>query len=157
MKYIKNIISALLGLILGCAMTYTMYHNKPPNLRPYKRNKVHANHRVAKVRKNIITHVTVTCYQPLSSQCDKVPLTTSDGSKINLKHLKRGKIKWCAISRDLLYLFPKGKDKIIWIDGYGMYEVRDIMNKRCKHSVDLLIHPKNGTRIKKENIKIIIY
>ena len=157
MKYIKNIISALLGLILGCAMTYTMYHNKPPNLRPYKRNKVHANHRVAKVRKNIITHVTVTCYQPLSSQCDNDPLTTSDGSKINLKHLKQNKIRWCAISKDLLYLFPKDKPKKIWIDGYGIYEVKDVMNKRHKHRVDLLIHPSNSKMIKLEDVKIKIY
>ena len=157
MKYRSNIISVFLGLILGCAMTYTMYHNKPPNLRPYKRNKVHANHRVAKVRKNIITHVTVTCYQPLSSQCDNDPLTTSDGSKINLKHLKQNKIKWCAISQDLLYLFPKNRPKRVSIEGFGVYEVRDVTNKRFKHRVDLLIHPKNRTRIKKENIKIIIY
>ena len=29
---------------------------------------------------NVITHVTLTCYQPVKSQCDKEPLVTSDGS-----------------------------------------------------------------------------
>lgn len=40
-----------------------------------------------------ITHVTLTCYQPVKSQCDKNPLITADGSKINLHHLKNNKIK----------------------------------------------------------------
>lgn len=106
--------------------------------------------------KNIVTHVTLTCYQPVKEQCNSQPLVTADGSKINLHHLKQGRIKWCAISRDLLYLFPKGKSKRIYIDGYGVYEVRDIMNKRHKHRVDILIHPKNSKRIMKKNIKIKI-
>ena len=48
----------------------------------------------------ITTHVTLTCYQPVKSQCNNQPLVTADGSKINLHHLKRGRIKWCAVSRD---------------------------------------------------------
>lgn len=58
-----------------------------------------------------ITHVTLTYYQPVKAQCNSEPLVTADGSKINLRHLKQGRIKWCAISRDLLWLFPKGKPK----------------------------------------------
>lgn len=104
----------------------------------------------------VVTHVTLTCYQPVKSQCDSEPLTTSDGSKINLQHLKAEKIKWCAISRDLLYLFPKGKPKKIYIEGYGIYEVRDVMNKRHTHRVDILIHPKNSKRISIKNVKIKI-
>ena len=63
--------------------------------------------------KNIITHVTLTYYQPVKEQCNSQPLITADGSKINLHHLKQGKIRWCAISRDLLWLFPKNKPKRI--------------------------------------------
>jgi 3D (Asp-Asp-Asp) domain-containing protein len=74
-----------------------------------------------------------------------------------LKHLKRGEIKWCAISRDLLYLFPKDKPKKIWIESYGIYEVRDVMNKRYKHSIDLLIQPKDSMKIRKKNVKVKIY
>ena len=103
-----------------------------------------------------VTHVTLTYYQPVKEQCNSQPLITADGSKINLHHLKQGKIKWCAISRDLLYLFPKNKPKRIYIEGYGIYEVRDVMNKRHKHRVDILIHPKNSKRIMKKNIKIKI-
>lgn len=102
------------------------------------------------------THVTLTCYQPIKAQCNDQPLLTADGSKIDLKHLKNGKIQWCAISRDLIWLFPKGKPKRVWIEGFGVYEVRDLMNKRHKHRIDILIHPKNSKRIKLENVKVKI-
>ena len=103
-----------------------------------------------------VTHVTLTYYQPVKGQCDSKPLITADESKINLNHLKSGKIRWCAISRDLLYLFPKGKPKRIYIEGFGTYQVRDVMNRRFRHSVDILIHPKNSKRIKLNKVKIKI-
>ena len=105
---------------------------------------------------NVITHVTLTCYQPVKSQCNNQPLVTADGSKINLHHLKRGRIKWCAISRDLLYLFPKNKPKKVFIEGFGVYEVRDVTNKRYKHRIDILIHPKDSKRISIKNVKVRI-
>lgn len=108
-------------------------------------------------QKHIISHVTVTCYQPVKSQCDSQPLVTADGSKINLSHLKSGKIKWCAISRDLLWMFPKDKPKRIWVEGMGIFEVRDVMNKRFTHRVDILQHPKNCKLVFYENVKIKIY
>ena len=52
-----------------------------------------------KKNKNTITHVKVTCYQPVEAQCDSDPLTTADGSKIDLHKLKKGDVKWCAISQ----------------------------------------------------------
>ena len=100
--------------------------------------------------------MTLTCYQPVKSQCDSKPLVTSDGSKINLRHLKRGGIKWCAISRDLLYLFPKNRPKRVSIEGYGIYEVKDVMNRRHKHRIDILIHPKDSKRISIRNVKVRI-
>lgn len=106
--------------------------------------------------KGTITHVTMTCYQPVKAQCDDTPLITADGSKINLQKLKNGKLKWCAISRDLLWLFPKDKPKRIYVEGHGYYEVRDVMNKRFNHRIDILIHPSDKTRFKKENVKIVI-
>ena len=103
-----------------------------------------------------VTHVTLTYYQPIKAQCNSEPLVTADGSKINLRHLKQGRIKWCAISRDLLWLFPKGKPKRIYIDGFGMYYVKDVMNRRFTHRVDILIHPKDSKRIKLNKVKIKI-
>ena len=108
------------------------------------------------VSKAQVTHVTLTYYQPVKAQCNNDPLVTADGSKINLHHLKQGRIRWCAISRDLLWLFPKNRPKRIYIDGFGVYQVRDVMNKRWNHRVDILIHPKDSRRIKLEKIKIRI-
>ena len=103
-----------------------------------------------------VTHVTLTYYQPVKAQCNSEPLVTSDGSKINLRHLKHNKIKWCAISRDLLWLFPKNKPKRVYIEGFGIYEVKDVTNKRFKHRVDILIHPKNTKKICLKNVKVKI-
>lgn len=103
-----------------------------------------------------ITHVTLTYYQPVKEQCSGNPLITSDGSKINLHHLKHNKIKWCAISRDLLWLFPKGKPKRVYIENYGVYEVKDVMNKRHHHRIDLLIHPQNPKKTLVKNVKVKI-
>lgn len=103
-----------------------------------------------------VTHVTLTCYQPVKEQCNDDPLTTADGSKIDLKKLKDGDIKWCAISRDLLWLFPKDKPKRVYIDGYGIYEVRDLMNKRWDHHIDILKHPDDKEGICLSNVKVII-
>lgn len=103
-----------------------------------------------------ITHVTLTYYHPVKEQCDDQPLITADGSKIDLSRLKKGEIRWCAISRDLLWLFPKNKPKRIWIEGYGIYEVRDVMHKRQKHKVDILLHPQDKQHIYKKHVKIKI-
>lgn len=106
-------------------------------------------------KRRTITHCRVTVYQPMKSQTDDSPLITADGSRIDLGKLKRKEIRWCAISRDLLWLFPKGKPKRILIDGMGVYEVRDTMNERFDHCVDILIHPSDKRRIN-ERKKITI-
>ena len=100
-----------------------------------------------------ITHVTLTTYNPVASQCDSDPLTIADGTKIDLKKLKKGKIKYAAVSRDLLWAIPLGS--VIHIEGHGYYEVRDTMNKRFNHYVDILqdVSEKN---FKKTNIKIVV-
>lgn len=106
--------------------------------------------------KGIITHVTLTCYQPVKEQCDEDPLITADGSKINLSELKKGNLKWCAVSRDLLWLFPKNKPKRVYIEGHGIYEVRDKMNSKWNHRLDILIHPNSQERFCKKNVKVVI-
>jgi len=99
------------------------------------------------------THVTLTTYNAVVGQCDSDPLTTADGTKIDLKKLKRGKIKYAAVSRDLLWAIPLGS--IIHIDGHGYYEVRDTMNKRFNHHIDIL-QDKAQKNFKKAKIKIVV-
>lgn len=106
--------------------------------------------------KGTVTHVTLTCYHPVAAQCDSNPLTTADGSKIDLHKLKHGKIKWCAISRDLLWMFPKGKPKRVHISGRGIYEVKDVMNSRFDHRIDVLLHPSEKDIFFEKNVKVTI-
>ena len=97
------------------------------------------------------THVTITTYNAVRSQCDRSPLITADGTKIDHRKVKSGEQRIVAISRDLLYAIPLGS--IIDIEGYGRYEVRDTMNSRFKHSIDILQHS-SKKNFKKNNIKI---
>ena len=97
------------------------------------------------------THVTITTYNAVRSQCDRSPLITADGTKIDHNKVRSGEQKIVAISRDLLYAIPLGS--IIDIEGYGRYEVRDTMNSRFNHSIDILQHS-SKKNFKKNNIKI---
>jgi 3D (Asp-Asp-Asp) domain-containing protein len=99
-----------------------------------------------------ITHVTLTTYNPVEAQCDSDPLVTADGTKIDLNKLKNGKIKYCAISRNLLPFIPLGS--VIEIEGYGLYEVRDTMNKRFTHCIDILQHI-DEKNFKKTKVKVV--
>ena len=99
-----------------------------------------------------ITHVTLTTYNPVEAQCDSDPLVTADGTKIDLNKLKNGKIKYCAISRNLLPFIPLGS--VIEIEGYGLYEVRDTMNKRFSHCIDILQHV-GEKNFKKTKVKVV--
>ena len=98
-----------------------------------------------------ITHVTITTYNAVRSQCDRSPLITADGTKIDHRKVKSGKQRIVAISRDLLYAIPLGS--VIYVEGYGRYEVRDTMNSRFKHRIDILQHS-SKKNFKKNNIKI---
>lgn len=109
----------------------------------------------AQKKKKTVTHCVVTVYHPVKAQTDDTPLITSDGSRIDLRKLKRREIRWCAISRDLLWLFPKDRPKRIHIEGLGVYEVRDTMNKRFDHRVDILLHP-SDKRMLNKRLKITI-
>lgn len=101
--------------------------------------------------KKFITHVTVTTYNPVKEQCDSDPLTTASGVKIDIKKLKAKKLRYCAVSRDLLWCLPFGS--IIHIEGYGCYQVVDTMHMRFNHYVDILQH-KDEKGFKKEKLKI---
>ena len=97
------------------------------------------------------THVTITTYNAVRSQCDRSPLITADGTKIDHRKVKNGEQRIVAISRDLLYAIPLGS--LIYVEGHGYYEVRDTMNSRFKHRIDILQHS-SKKNFKKDKIKI---
>ena len=83
--------------------------------------------------------VTVTTYSPTVEQTDSTPLITASGFEINPVNPKKHRI--VAVSRDLKKKYKFGKK--IRITGIGKlsgtYTIRDVMNKRYKNRVDILI------------------
>lgn len=85
-------------------------------------------------------YVRATVYNPTKEQCGDNPWVTSSGDQINQDHLKNGKIKWVALSTDLLEKIPIGS-KIRVIDPphkklSGIWTVKD----KCgiRNTVDFL-------------------
>ena len=104
--------------------------------------------------------VTVTMYNPTRGQTDKTPNITADGTKIN-PH-RASNYRYVALSRDLLsrwggpfnygdYVAIKGTQKYD-----GIYQVKDTMNPRFVHRVDIL-RTKGDDKFKYENIALYKY
>ena len=98
---------------------------------------------VAQKKKKHRGRVTVTQYNPVVLQCDEDPLVTADNSKIDLEKLRRGQIRWVAVSRDLLDRYSYGNIiELTVVKGNkrinGRYIVHDTMNPRFTNRVDIL-------------------
>ena len=87
-------------------------------------------------------HVTVTMYQTVSYQTDSTPNILADGTRIRTR--EASKYKFIAVSRNLLkrhggfldfgdFILLKGTDL-----KDGVYQVRDVMNKRFVNRIDIL-------------------
>ena len=91
--------------------------------------------------------VTVTMYHPVSRQTDDTPNITADGSVIRINNASE--YKYVAVSQNMLIRaggFLNFGDYILLDAGKksGVYQVRDVMNKRFINRVDILETP--GTR-----------
>ena len=110
-----------------------------------------------KVNKATITPisevVTVTTYTPSVEECDSTPNITASGFKIDTLNPKRHKI--IAVSRDLKRKWKFGtKIRITGIGKYsGTYIVKDVMNKRYRKRIDILVG-KQDKKFKFTGIKI---
>jgi 3D (Asp-Asp-Asp) domain-containing protein len=93
--------------------------------------------------------VTVTTYTPSIEETDSTPLITASGFKISERNPKRHRI--VAVSRDLKRKYRFGTK--IRIKGAGKYDgeytIRDVMNKRHRNRVDILV----GKRDKQTKIR----
>jgi 3D (Asp-Asp-Asp) domain-containing protein len=98
--------------------------------------------------------VTVTTYTNSAEQTDSTPNITASGYKLDSLNPRRHRI--IAISRDLKKKYKFGtKVKIMDAGSYnGVYVVEDVMNKRYKNRIDILINP-DDKHTKLYNIKII--
>lgn len=94
--------------------------------------------------------VTVTTYSATSSQTDSTPKITASGFRI-----KSSTRRIVAISRDLKRKYKFGtRVRITGIGKHsGIYIVRDVMNKRFRKRVDILISRRDKhTKFKKAKI-----
>jgi 3D (Asp-Asp-Asp) domain-containing protein len=94
------------------------------------------------VKPPVIT-VTLTTYTVDQSQTDDTPLITASGFKLD--HLNPRRHRVIAISRDLKARFKFGSRVRITNAGRfnGVYVVRDLMNKRFRRKIDILINPRD--------------
>jgi 3D (Asp-Asp-Asp) domain-containing protein len=97
--------------------------------------------------------VTMTTYTVSRSQTDSNPYETASGFILNKKNPKQHRV--IAISRDLRDTFAFGDSVYVEAGKYsGTYVVHDVMNKRFKKKIDLLINPKDkGDKIDGVTIK----
>jgi 3D (Asp-Asp-Asp) domain-containing protein len=97
--------------------------------------------------------VTVTTYTPSVGETDSTPLITASGFKINESNPRKHRI--IAVSRDLKRKYKFGtKLRIKGAGKYdGTYTVRDVMNKRHRNRIDILVGKKDTqTKIKKVKV-----
>lgn len=87
--------------------------------------------------------VKVTTYTIDPRQTDNTPLITASGFKLHPRNPRKHKI--IAVSRDLIHKFKFGQ--YVRLEGAGeldgVYVVQDIMNKRFKKRIDVLLNPKD--------------
>ena len=90
--------------------------------------------------------VTVTTYNSTQKQTDSTPNITAFNKKV-----KPGTV---AVSRDLLSkgFLPGSK---IYLEGYGMYTVADVMGRRHKESIDIWL-PLGMKPFKKEKVRVAL-
>ena len=88
--------------------------------------------------------VTVTMYHPVSGQTDDTPNITADGSIIRINNASE--YRYIAVARNMLIRdggFLNFGD-YIWLEAgkkSGVYQVRDVMNRRFVNRVDILETP----------------
>jgi 3D (Asp-Asp-Asp) domain-containing protein len=95
------------------------------------------------------TIATTSIYNPVKSQCDADPTLTASGIRININNLRKGKIRYISVSRDLLKRYKYGSYISIksCIPHYnGCWKIVDTMNKRFKNKIDFLQHTKDRNK-----------
>lgn len=142
MKAKLTVISIGLSMLLFCI-------NFKPTKSLKKLNRIRLNR---PIKSEFIQIYRATTYNPVSSQCDSNPLTTADGSLIDLAKLKDQSLRWVALSRDFIArwggLFDYGDT--IQVGSFsspqinGFWVVKDCMNKRYSNSLDFLFDSDNN-------------
>lgn len=87
--------------------------------------------------KKDVYQVHITAYSPSKRQCDEDPLIAA-----SMRKVKAGTI---AVSRDL---FQQGWvfGKKVHLEGLGVYEINDLMNKRYEKRIDVFMWEESQAR-----------
>jgi len=93
----------------------------------------------------------LTAYWAVEEQTDSTPDRTADQTRFYPQYASR--YKFCAVSRDLLSTGFVEYGDFILVPEYGIFQVRDTMNRRFTNTVDLLTD--KGTWIKNDGDIII--
>lgn len=90
---------------------------------------------------DVFKQVSLTTYTTVLNETDSTPLITASGLKLDSLNPKKHRV--IAISRDLKELFSFG-DKVM-LSNAGIYNgiwfIHDLMNKKWKNKIDILINP----------------
>ena len=104
----------------------------------------------------------LTIYNPSVNQCDPTPLVTASNARINLEELRSQKLRWMALSRELLIQwngeFRYGDTvRVIAKDPSidGLWVIQDTMNRRFKSRGDLLFDSSTRKWGRWENVEIM--
>ena len=100
-----------------------------------------------KLKTLTVRKVTVTFYTLSKSECDNTPYVNAIGKRPVIG-------RDVAVSRDLIYLLGK----YVYIEGFGVRKVTDLMNARFKNRVDILVGSKKQARRigKIRNVKLVV-
>lgn len=151
-SWIKIIFNMICGI---CAILLSFfYSNELLDQYEKSNNKIKIQVDSVEIKEIPFQKIKATYYNPTAGQCDKTPLVTGSGYKINLSKLKKGEIKIVALSRDLLRKYPYGSTIYVHqpVHLRGTYKVEDTMNKRFTNRIDFLVYNK----IKVDSVHISI-
>jgi 3D (Asp-Asp-Asp) domain-containing protein len=130
------------NIILSMVMVFLPYE--------MEREEVRVNKMLETITPEIVT---LTTYKANVGETDSTPLITASGFKINESNPRKHRI--IAVSRDLKRKYKFGtKLRIKGAGKYdGTYTVRDVMNKRHRNRIDILVGKKDTqTKIKKVKV-----
>jgi len=100
-----------------------------------------------------LSKVSLTTYKPAIAETDSTPFETATGFKLDSINPMKHRV--IAISRDLKELFSLG-DKVKLTNAgkfNGIWFIRDLMNKKYKNKIDILINP-NDPQVSIEGVVI---
>jgi len=84
------------------------------------------------------TAVTVTCYNSTVAQCDSTPHITADGTNVMVGQI--------AVSPDMISQVGLKYGQRVFLAGYGLFEVRDVMSSRWMRRVDIWLSDQEAAR-----------